>query len=158
MGILTGTRHSDAANDLLDFYQEKANELEQSGQYFMAAIALAFGLESAILSYLLVEFTDENGGELQIPDRVNFGKLIEAAKEIDILSAPINIPSTVSDGCQQPKYVADEVVDKIRNFRNLIHPAVALREKYDPRSFSKNDLQDFKDKYESVTHSLLYNL
>ena len=31
----------DAANELLGFYQDKAYELEQSGQYFMAAIALA---------------------------------------------------------------------------------------------------------------------
>jgi len=37
---LTGTKHGDAANDLLDFYFEKARELEEHGQYFMAAIAL----------------------------------------------------------------------------------------------------------------------
>jgi hypothetical protein len=40
MGKLTGTRHGDAANDLLTFYSEKATELEDSGQFFMAAIAL----------------------------------------------------------------------------------------------------------------------
>lgn len=78
MGKLTGTQHGDAANSLLAFYRDKARELEAAGQYFMAAIALAFGIETAILTYLLVEFGEENGGELQIPDDVNFfdlGKL-----------------------------------------------------------------------------------
>src|SRR5271169_4255812 len=85
MGILTGTRHGDAANELMSFYQDKVHELEQSGQYFMAAIALAFALETAVLTYLLVEFGEENGGELEIPDSVNMSELIEAANEIDVL-------------------------------------------------------------------------
>ena len=75
MGELTGTRHGDAANELLGFYQDRALELEQSGQYFMAAIALALALETAVLTYLLVEFGEENGGELQIPDNVSMSEL-----------------------------------------------------------------------------------
>jgi hypothetical protein len=85
MGKLTGTRHGDAANELLAFYGDKA----QSGQYFMAAIALALALETAVLTHLLVEFGEENGGELEIPDSVNMSELIAAANEIDILNAPI---------------------------------------------------------------------
>ena len=50
------------------FYQDKAHELEESGQYFMAAIALGFAIETAVLAYLLVEFGEENGGELEIPE------------------------------------------------------------------------------------------
>lgn len=72
MGKLTGTRHGDAANDLLAFYQDKANELEESGQNFMAAVALGLALEAAILTYLLVEFGEDNGGELKIPDSVKY--------------------------------------------------------------------------------------
>ena len=53
MGKLTGTRHGDAANDLLTFYGDKVHELEEAGQYFMAAIALAFAIETAVLTYLL---------------------------------------------------------------------------------------------------------
>jgi hypothetical protein len=41
MGKLTETRHGDNANELLAFYASKARELEESGQYFMAAVALA---------------------------------------------------------------------------------------------------------------------
>jgi hypothetical protein len=122
----------------------------------MAAIALAFGIETAILTYLLVEFGEENGGELQIPDDVNFFDLIDAANEIDVLSAPIDAPSHVRDDGQKPKHVAKDVVDRIRKFRTLIHPAAALRTGYDPRTFTKDDLAEFKDMYDSVTHSLLY--
>jgi len=34
--------------------------------------------------------------------------------------------------------------------------AVALRQDYDPHAFTKEDLAEFKEMYESVTHSLLY--
>lgn len=156
MGKLTGTRHGDAANALFVFYSNKAHELEEAGQCFMAAIALAFAIETAILTYLLVEFGEENGGELQIPDNVSFLGLIEAANEIHVLGAPIDTSSHVRDDGQKPKHVAKDVVDQIREFRNLIHPAAALRKKYDPRTFTKEDLAKFKEMYESVTHSLLY--
>jgi hypothetical protein len=160
MGKLTGTRHGDAANELLGFYMDKVHELEGSGQYFMAAIALGFALETAVLTYLLVEFGEENGGELEIPDNVDMSELIAAANEIDVLNAPINVPSHVSDDedATPPKYVAKDVIDKIRRFRNLIHPARALKESYDPLTFTREQLKEFKDIYESMVHSLLYYL
>jgi hypothetical protein len=160
MGILTGTRHGDAANKLLEFYSNKVNELEEAGQYFMAAIALGFALETAILTYLLVEFGEDNGGELEIPAKVDLGQLIEAANDIDVLRAPIDIPSHAADdeSMERPKHVAKDVVDKIRKFRNLIHPARALAEGYDPGNFTREQLQEFRDMYSSVTHSLLYHL
>lgn len=158
MGKLTGTRHGDAANDLFLFYKGKARELEESGQYFMAAVALGLALETAVLSYLLVEFDEDNGGELQIPDSVNMSELIEAANEIDVLTAPIDIPSHVGgdENSEPPKYVAKEVVDKIRRFRNLIHPARALKESFDPRTFTREQLEELKEMYESVLHSLVH--
>ena len=72
------------------------------------------------------------------------------------MNAPIDGPSHVRQDNKPPKYVAKDVVDKIRKFRNLIHPAAALREGYDPSTFTKEQLADFKDMYKSVTHSLLY--
>jgi len=158
MAILTGTVHGHAANELLAFYQNKADELEEAGEYFMAAIALALALETAVLTYLLVEFGEENGGELKIPASVNMSELIDAANEIDVLNAPINIPSHVGGDDNQipPKYVAKDVVDKIRTFRNLIHPARAIKESYDPSTFGVDRLKEMKDIYESVLHSLLH--
>jgi hypothetical protein len=158
MGKLTGTQHGDAANELLRFYTDKFTELEASDQYFMAAIALALALETAVLTYLLVEFGEENGGELRIPDSANMSELIEAANEIDVLSAPINVPSHARNDERPPKHVAREVVDKIKRFRNLIHPARALKESYDPRTFTREQLEEFKEMYDSVMHSLVYYL
>ena len=153
---LTGTRHGDAANDLFAFYQDKAQELRDSKQYFMAAVALAFAVETAILAYLLVEFGEENGGELKIPDSVNMSELIEAANDVGVLSAPINISSHIRHDKSRPKHIAKDVVDKIRKFRNLIHPANALRRSYDPRAFKRKQLAEFEEMYESVLHSLMY--
>lgn len=160
MGKLTGTRHGDEASDLFLFYKEKARELEKAGQYFMAAVALGLALETAVLSYLLVEFDEDNGGELQIPDSVNMSELIEAASEIDVLNAPINVPSLIGgdEDSEPPKYVAKDVVNKIRRFRNLIHPARALKESFDPRTFTREQLEELKEMYESVLHSLMYHL
>ena len=159
MAKLTGTQHGDAANELLAFYWDKANELEDTEQYFMAAIALAFAVETAVLAYLLIEFGEDNGGELEIPASVNMAELIEAANEIDVLNAPMNITSLVGGDDQNipaPKHVAKDVIDKIRRFRNLIHPARALKDAYDPRSFTRADLREFRDMQESVIHGLLY--
>lgn len=158
MGKLNDTHHGDAANTLFAFYMNKAEELRESGQHFMAAIALAFGVETAILTYLLVEFGEENGGEMQIPDSAGFFDLIGVANELGVLSAPIDTSSHVRNDDQKPKYAAKDVVDRIRKFRNLVHPAVALRQGYDPNNFTANDFAEFKEMYESVMHSLLYNL
>jgi hypothetical protein len=158
MGKLTGTRHGDAANDLFAFYQDKVHELEESGQYFMAAVALGLAVETAVLTYLLVEFGEDNGDELKIPDSVNMSDLIEAANEIDVLNAPINIPSHIREDGEPPRHVAKEVVEKIRKFRNLIHPDRALKESFAPRTFSPEQLGEFKDMHESVLHSLMYYL
>jgi hypothetical protein len=159
MGKLTGTQHGDAANNLFALYQEKAGELESTGQYFVAAIALAFAVETAVLTYLLVEFSEDNGGELQIPDSVNFSELISAANEVDVLSAPIDTPSHVAEGDDvYPQHMAKDVIDTIRKFRNLIHPARALQESFDPATFSREQLETYKEMYHSVMHSLMYYL
>jgi len=89
-------------------------------------------------------------------DQIRGFDLIGAANEIDVLSALIDTSSQIRDDGHKPKHVARDVVDRIRRFRNLIHPAAALRQGYDPRAFTKDDLAEFKDMYESVTHSLLY--
>lgn len=158
MGKLTGAQHGEAANDLLAFYIEKVTALEDAGEYFMAAVVLGFAVETSILTYLLVEFGVDNGGELEIPDSVNMFELIEAANQIDVLNAPIDIPSHASEDEAPPKHIAQSAVGKIRRFRNLIHPARALEEGYNPRAFTREQLEEFKEMYSSITHSLLYYL
>ena len=85
MGVLTGTKHGDEASALLGFYQDQAEKLEAGGSYFMAAVALGAALETALLSYMLVEWGEDDGGELKIPDKVSLNDLIEAAKKFDLL-------------------------------------------------------------------------
>jgi len=106
----------------------------------------------------LVEWGDDSGGELKVPDSVAFHDLIEAAKELDLLSAPTAVPSDLAGDVEAPKDLAKDVVDTIRRFRNLIHPARALKDSFTPMSFTADDLQKLKDMYWSVVYSLLYNL
>lgn len=155
---LTGPRHGDQANDLMSFYTDQAKSLEASGHFFMAAVALAFAVETAVLVYLLVEFGEDNGGELRIPSSVGFAELVGAADEIGVLRAPINCPSHVRDDDEHPKYLAKDAVDKIRVFRNLIHPARALKEGWHPRTFDQKKMDELWEMSESVMHSLMYYL
>ena len=124
----------------------------------MAAVALAFAVETAVFAYRLVEFGEDNGGELQIPSSIGFCDLIEAADEVDVLKAPIDCPSHVREDNQQPKYLAKDAVNKIRLFRNLIHPGRALKDGYDPRTFDHDHLKELREMAESVMHSLMYYL
>lgn len=158
MGKLTGTVHGDAANNLVAFYDDKVKELAAAGQYFMAAVALGLAAETVLLTYLLVEFGEDNGGELEIPDSVGMSDLIEAANEFDVLNAPIDGPSHVREDDRPPKHIAKDVVDAVRKFRNLIHPGRALKEGYDPRNFKREDFDNLKEMYDSITHSLMYYL
>ncbi len=158
MAKLTGTDHGDASNALLIFYRDQAKSLEKTGHYFMAAIALAFAVETAVLTYLLVEFGEDNGGELQIPSNIGFYDLVVAAHEIDVLRAPIDVPSHVRDDGERPRYIAKEAADKIRLFRNLIHPARALKEGYDPKTFTQDQLKELWEMSEYIMHSLMYYL
>ena len=68
------------------------------------------------------------------------------------------MPPELAGDVEPPRHLAKDVVDTIRRFRNLIHPARALRESFNPASFTADNLQEFKDKYWSVIYSLLYNL
>lgn len=105
-----------------------------------------------------MEFGDDNGGEFKIPSTVGFYDLVDAAQDIDVLGAPINVSSHVRDDGDQPKYIAKEAADKIRVFRNLIHPARALKEGYDPRTFTHEKLNELWEMSESIMHSLMYHL
>ena len=158
MAKLTGTNHGDASNALLTFYIDQAKSLEKSGHYFMAAIALAFSVETAVLTYLLVEFGEDNGGELEIPSNLGFYDLVDAAHDIDVLRAPIDVPSQVREDGERPKHIAKDAADKIRIFRNLIHPARALKEGYDPKTFTQTQLKELWDMSESIMYSLMYYL
>jgi hypothetical protein len=68
----------------------------------------------------------------------------------------IDTESHLRDDGRKPKYVANDVADWIRIFRNLIHPAAELRQGYDPPPSRRKISLNFREMYKSVTHSLFY--
>jgi hypothetical protein len=64
----------------------------------------------------------------------------------------------VREDDEPPKHIAKDVVDKVRQFRNLIHPGRALRKGYNPRTFTQEQFAELKEMYSSILHSLMYNL
>jgi hypothetical protein len=54
MAKLTGLGTVMPPTNFGGFARDEVRELEESGQYFMAAVALALALETAVLTYLVV--------------------------------------------------------------------------------------------------------
>jgi hypothetical protein len=94
---------------------EKVSELAESGQYFMAAVALGLAVETSLLTYLLVEFGDENGGELQIPDSVGNVRPDRSREPYRCAQCPYRWPLACARRQFAAKHVAKDVVDKVRN-------------------------------------------
>ena len=153
MGHLTGTKHGDAVNALLKFYQKEAEKLEASGSYFMAAVALGAALETALLGYMLVEWAEDNGGELQIPDDVGLDELITAAKKFELLNV-VQFQETEA----VPARSVEGVIQEIQWMRNNVHPAKALRKSFDPASFDANQYRKLRRIYGVVLDNLLHYL
>ena len=149
MGKLTGTKHGDAVNALLKFYQNDADKLEVSGSYFMAAVALGSALETALLGYMLVQW-DENNRELEIPGRIMLGDLIDAAKSFGLLNA-IKFQQSEENACS-----VEEVIHEIQEMRNNLHPGKALRNSFDPASFDANHYRKLRKIYGTVLDNLLH--
>lgn len=153
MGHLTGTNHGDSVNALLNFYQSEADKLEASGSYFMAAVALGAALESALLGYMLVEWAEDNGGELQIPDDVSLDDLIIAAKKFDLLNAV-----KFQDSDAVPARSVEDVIQEIQWMRNNVHPAKALRKSFDPATFDSGQYRRLRGIYGTALDNLLHYL
>ncbi len=153
MGILTGSKHGDQANSLLAFYQDQANKLEDAGLYFMAAIALGAALETALLTYMLVEWGEDNGGELKIPGDVSLNALIDAAHKFELLTAIKFKESELS-----VSHPVETVIREIQSMRNNLHPARVLRNSFDPASFDNARYQRLKNIYLTIIDNLLHNL
>lgn len=153
MAHLTGTKHGDAVNALLTFYQTEAEKLEASGSYFMAAVALGAALETALLAYMLVEWGEDNGGELEIPDDVRLVNLIEAAKEFELLNAV-----KFQELEKTSPHSVEDVIHEIQGMRNNLHPAKALRKSFDPKTFDAGQYRKLRSIYGAVLDNLLHYL
>jgi len=153
MAILSGTKHGDAANELMVFYQEEAMKLSASGSYFMAAVALGAALETALLAFMLVEWGEDNGGELKIPATISLDDLIDEASEgnFDLLNA-VKFKGPNGDCSVQG------VVREIQSTRNNLHAGRCLRKKFNPATFGIKDYERLKKIFGAVTDNLLYHI
>ena len=151
MGHLTGTQHGDAVSALLKFYQDEAKKLESSGSYFMAAVALGAALETALLGYMLVEWAEDNGGEVQIPDNIGLDDLIKAAKDIELFNAV-----QFQEATGTPTLSVEDVIQEIQWMRNNLHPGKALRKSFDPTSIDAGQYRKLQGIYSSVLDNLLH--
>jgi len=150
LGKLTESKHWEAANTLLMFHQEQAKKLEAGGFYFMAAVALGAALETALLSFFLIEW-DEAHGEAEIPDKVTLDDLILAAKQLDLLNA-------VKFQEASNTHSVETVIREIQWMRNNLHPAKALRQSFDPSSFDAAQYGRLRDIYGAVMDNLLHHI
>jgi hypothetical protein len=153
VGELTGTKHGDDANALLVFYQDSAKRLEGLGSYFMAAVALGAALETALLTFILLEQEENSRPESHIPDDLQLKDLIAAAREIDLLNA---VP--FGDSGKRPITSVEAVIHEIQEMRNNIHPARALRKSFNPASFNEEQYRRLRDIYGTVINNLLYHI
>jgi hypothetical protein len=100
---------------------------------------------------MLVEWGEENGGELEVPHKVAMDELIDAAKQFDLLNAVKFQESGHSVPCS-----VEHVIREIQEMRNNIHPAKALRKSFDPSSFDADNYRRLYLIYRTVLDNLLH--
>jgi hypothetical protein len=119
----------------------------------MAAVVLGSALETALLGYILVEWGEDNGGELNIPDDVSLNDLIAAADHFELLNAVKFRESEISG-----EHPVEKVRREIQWMRNNLHPAKALRKSFHPGSFDQTQYERLRKIYRAVIDNLLYYL
>ena len=135
MAKFTSTLHGDQANSLVLYWSKQHKREAEARQWFMAAVALGCLLEAWLYAYFIIWSGDEGNDpakDEQIPDGLVLNDLLDAAKQIDILT-------TVKFKDKFGNHAVQDVVHEIRHLRNNIHAGVALRKEFDPARFTKKD-------------------
>ena len=112
----------------------------------MAAVALGCLLEAWLYAYFIIWSGDEandSAKDEQIPDGLVLNDLLDAAKQIDILT-------TVKFKDKFGDHAVQDVVHEIRHLRNNIHAGVALRKEFDPARFTKKDYTRLRRIFDAV--------
>ena len=133
MTKFTCTLHGDQANALVFYWSKQHKREAEARQWFMAAVALGCLLEAWLYAYFIIWSGDEGNNpakDEQIPDGLVLNDLLDAAKQIDILT-------TVKFKDKFGNHAVQDVMHEIRHLRNGIHAGVALRKGFDPARFTK---------------------
>jgi len=99
----------------------------------MAALALGSALEAMMYAYFIIWSGDDGkdpSKDGKIPGDLVLFDLIEAAKQVDLLSS-------VKFKDKFGEHAVEEVITEIRHMRNNVHAGVALRKNFNPAKFKK---------------------
>lgn len=146
MAKFTCTQHGDQANALVLYWNKQHKREAKAKQWFMAALALGCLLEAWLYAYFIIWSggdDDDSSKDEQIPDRLALYDLLDAAKQVDLLT-----PGKFKD--EFGDHAIEDVVHEIRLLRNNIHAGAALREGFDPAKFKKKDYMRLKKIFVAV--------
>jgi len=140
MARFTCTLHGDEANALVDYWNEQHKREAEARQWFMAALALGCLLEAMLYAYFIIwsgDDGDDPAKDERIPDSLVLNDLLDAAKQIDLLT-PVKFKDKFGD------HAVQDVVHELRHLRNNVHAGVAIRRSFDPAGFKKKDYMRLK--------------
>lgn len=133
MPHFTSTKHGNLATDLTKYWLKQNERETKAKQWFMAALAIGCALEALLYGYFIIWGGDADPSkDEQIPDNLVLNDLLDAARQIDILT-PIKFKDKFG------AHAVQNVVNEIRHMRNNIHAGVALRKNFNPAKFRKKD-------------------
>ncbi len=120
----------------------------------MAALALGSALEAMMYAYFIIwsgDDGDDPSKDEKIPDDLVLFDLVEAAKQLDLLSS-------VKFKDKFGEHAVEDVIIEIRHRRNNVHAGVALRKNFNPAKFKKKDYIRLRAIFDAVLDNYNRNL
>ncbi|MGD0164653.1 MAG: hypothetical protein ABSB39_19450 [Candidatus Sulfotelmatobacter sp.] len=154
MAEFTCTRHGDQANELVLYWRRQTKREVKARSWFMAALALGSALEAMMYAYFIIWSGDDGNDptrDEKVPDDLVLFDLIEAAKQIDLLSS-------VKFKDKFGEHAVEDVITEIRHMRNNVHAGVALRRNFNPAKFKKRDYMRLQGILDAVLDNYNRNL
>jgi hypothetical protein len=154
MAKFTCTLHGDHASALVRYWSKQHNREAKARQWFMAAVALGCLLEAWLYAYFIIWSGDEGNDpakDEQIPDGLVLNDLLDAAKQLDLLT-------TVKFKDKFGDHAVQDVVQEVRHLRNNIHAGAALRKEFDPARFTKKDYTRLKKIFDAAWENFEFAL
>jgi hypothetical protein len=154
MAKFTCTKHGDQANDLVLYWRKQTEREVKARSWFMAALALGCALEAMMYAYFIIWSGDDGNDpskDERIPGDLVLFDLIEAAKQVDLLSS-------VKFRDKFGRHAVEEVITEIRSMRNNVHAGAALRNNFNPAKFKKRDYMRLQGIFDCVVDNCNRNL
>jgi hypothetical protein len=147
-------RISSQANELVLYWRRQTEREVKARSWFMAALALGSALEAMMYAYFIIWSGDDGNDpskDEKIPGDLALFDLIEAAKQVDLLSS-------VKFKDKFGRHAVEDVITEIRHMRNNVHAGAALRNNFNPAKFKKRDYMRLQDIFDAVVDNYNRNL